>query len=392
LPEVLSMLLRITNVPRPYAWGSHTAIAEFRGVAPSGDPEAELWLGTHPGSPTEVIDADAAGLPATLAEVVASEAVAAEVQGAQPARLPFLLKLLAAAGPLSLQAHPTAEQARAGFEREEAAGIPVDAPHRNYRDPYPKPEIIVALSERFDALCGFRDPADSAAAIRELGDDAAVSAFAERVATQPLAEVFEWLLTRGEGVDELVGRATALAQQADGPAAATVRMLAAVYPGDPGVVVALLLHRVSLTRGEALFLPAGNIHAYLDGFGVELMTASDNVLRGGLTPKHIDVPELLSVLDFTPRSVPLITPSDVGEGVDAFRPADVGFELVRVRDGASHPVGPRSIVLCTAGVGSVRSAGEKVELAQGEALYVSAGETAVVTSGSGAELVVAAAV
>jgi mannose-6-phosphate isomerase len=151
-------------------------------------------------------------------------------EGAQPARLPFLLKLLAAAGPLSLQAHPTAEQARAGFEREEAAGIPVDAPHRNYRDPYPKPEIIVALSERFDALCGFRDPADSAAAIRELGDDAAVSAFAERVATQPLAEVFEWLLTRGEGVDELVGRATALAQQADGPAAATVRMLAAALP------------------------------------------------------------------------------------------------------------------------------------------------------------------
>jgi mannose-6-phosphate isomerase len=149
---------------------------------------------------------------------------------------------------------------------------------------------------------------------------------------------------------------------------------------------------VALTRSEALFLPAGNIHAYLDGFGVELMTASDNVLRGGLTPKHIDVPELLSVLDFTPRSVPLITPSDVGEGVDAFRPADVGFELVRVRDGASHPVGPRSIVLCTAGAGSVRSAGEKVELAQGEALYVSAGETAVVTSGSGAELVVAAAV
>lgn len=386
------MLLRITNVPRPYAWGSRSAIAELRGVSPSGEPEAELWLGTHPGSPTAVVGADAAGLPPTLAEVVASEgAGAGSALGAD--RLPFLLKVLAAAAPLSLQAHPTAEQAREGFARENAAGIPVDASHRNYRDPFPKPEIIVALSERFDALCGFRDPHRSAAAIRELaGGDGVVSAFAERVEAEPLGSVFEWLLTRGDGVDVLLERVSALAGEGRGAAAETVRMLAAEYPGDPGVVVALLLNRVSLARGEALFLPAGNIHAYLGGLGVELMTASDNVLRGGLTPKHVDVPELMSVLDFAPQPVPFIAPVPIADGVESFRPSGVGFELLRVGGGASHPAPERSIVLCTAGSGEV-GGGETatVALGRGEALYVSAGESAVVTAAPGGELVVAAA-
>lgn len=381
------MPIRITNEPRPYAWGSTTAIAQLRGVAPSGGPEAELWLGTHPGSPTRIVGSDAAGLPATLAELVAAQATDADA-----ARLPILLKLLAAAGPLSLQAHPTAEQARAGFAREEAEGIPVDAPHRNYRDPFPKPEIIVALGERFDALCGFRDVGASAREIRGLaGDDARLSAFADRVAAEPLQQLFEWLITRGPGADDLVAHAAALADRREGDAAALVRMLSAEYPGDPGVVIALLLNRVSLARGEALFLPAGNIHAYLGGLGVELMTASDNVLRGGLTPKHVDVPELLGVLDFTPGPPPFIVPAGLGEGVEAFRPEGVGFELVRVSRGAGHPVPPRSIVLCTAGSAVVESAGEPVRLARGEAVYVTADERSTVTADAAGQAMVASA-
>src|SRR5690606_495404 len=171
-------LFRITNDPRPYAWGSRTAIAELRGVEPSGEPEAELWLGTHPGSPARVVGADA-----TLTEAIAAE-------GGE--NLPFLLKLLAAASPLSLQAHPTAEQAQRGYDREEAAGIPVDAPHRNYRDRSPKPEVILAVSERFEALCGFRDPVESSAAIRELADgDPSLEDLAARVERGPLRDVFE---------------------------------------------------------------------------------------------------------------------------------------------------------------------------------------------------------
>ncbi|MCW4385009.1 mannose-6-phosphate isomerase, class I [Salinibacterium sp. SYSU T00001] len=379
------MLLRITNDPRPYAWGSRSAIAEFRGEAPSGDPEAEVWLGTHPGCPTAVVGADAAGLPPTLEEVVAAE-------GAGD-RLPYLLKILAAASPLSLQAHPTPEQAARGFERENAAGIPLDAPHRNYKDDNAKPEIIVAVSEHFDALCGFRDPALSAADIRELaGDDPALVSLAERVEAEPLAAVFEWLITRGEGVDALVERAAVAAESASGPAADTMRMLAAEYPGDPGVVIALLLNRVSLSRGEALFLPAGNIHAYLSGLGIELMTASDNVLRGGLTPKHVDVPELLSVLDFTPLPPPFLSALPITDGVTAFRPQGAGFELVRVRDGAEFTAGPRSIVLSSEGSGTVTAAdASPLALSRGEAVYVPAGERASVRADAGGELLVAAA-
>ncbi len=369
-------MFRITNDPRPYAWGSRTAIAELRGVEPSGEPEAELWLGTHPGSPARVVGADA-----TLTEAIAAE-------GGE--NLPYLLKLLAAASPLSLQAHPTAEQAQRGFEREEAAGIPVDAPHRNYRDRSPKPEVILAVSERFEALCGFRDPVESSAAIRELADgDPSLEDLAARVERGPLRDVFEWLITRGDGVQELVATAQRLAEAGDGAAADTVRLLAAKYPGDPGVVIALLLNRVALRRGEALFLPAGNIHAYLNGLGIELMTASDNVLRGGLTPKHVDVAELLGVLDFTPGPPPRIVPEQVDTGVDAFRPDGVEFELVRAREGGTFVAPGGSVALCIAGNAEVRTDATELTLSQGEAVYLSRGESARVHAAPHGEVVVA---
>ncbi|QEE60864.1 mannose-6-phosphate isomerase, class I [Salinibacterium sp. dk2585] len=375
-------LFRITNDPRPYAWGSRAAIAELRGVEPSGEPEAELWFGTHSGSPARIVAAEGARAPRTLAEAVAAEG--------GDGHLPYLLKLLAAASPLSLQAHPTAEQAQRGFEREEAAGIPVDAPHRNYRDRSPKPEVILAVSERFEALCGFREPAESAAAIRELADgDPALEDLAARVEGGPLRDVFEWLITRGEGVQELVATAQRLAKARDGAAADTVRMLAAEYPADPGVVIALLLNRVELRRGEALFLPAGNIHAYLHGMGVELMTASDNVLRGGLTPKHVDVAELLSVLDFTPGSPPRIVPEQIDAGVDAFRPEGVDFELVRVRGGGTFVATGGSIALCIRGNAELRTDVTELPLSQGEAVYISRGESARVQAAPHGEIVVA---
>lgn len=380
------MFIRITNTPRPYAWGSPTAIASLLGTEPSGGPEAELWLGTHPGSPSVVVDPDTAGGARTLAEALGGG-------------LPFLLKILAADAPLSLQAHPTAEQARAGFERENAAGIPLDAPHRNYRDPFPKPEVIYALSERFDALCGFRDPAEAMAVVVGIGGaDPVVGDFVRRLGSASLAEVFEWLIRRGPGVDELVERMTAAAASAaDGidtdasalAAADTVRMLASHYPGDPGIVIALLLNRVTLTRGQALYLPAGNIHAYLSGLGVELMTASDNVLRGGLTPKHVDVDELLSVLDFTPRPVPWLNGVVESPGVEVFRPAGAGFRLAHVTGGGECPIDGPSIALCTAGATEAIGRRSSIGLRRGDAVLITAEEGSVRFPGD-AEVFVAA--
>ena len=370
------MFVRIANTPRPYAWGSTTAISSLLGTPVSGGPEAELWLGTHPGSPARLVTPvdGASTLPEWLA-----------MHGAPS--LPFLLKVLAASAPLSLQAHPTAEQARAGFERENAAGVPIDAPHRNYRDPFPKPEVIYALSERFTALCGFREPADAAAAVLALGDDMLLRAFADRIASYPLEATFEWLITRGDGVDVLVKAVSALAQDAQGEAAATVRLLAAAYPGDPGIAISLLLNTVTLARGEALYLPAGNVHAYLEGLGIELMTASDNVLRGGLTPKHVDVPELLSVLDFTPQPVPYLRPAAVA-GRELFTPAGAGFELAHVTgETVVEPMGA-AIILCVDGTVTVAGSESSIELARGDAVFVSQSEGALRIS-LGGELFVA---
>ncbi|MBX3193965.1 MAG: mannose-6-phosphate isomerase, class I [Microbacteriaceae bacterium] len=312
------MFVGISNTPRDYAWGSTTAIPELLGVAPTGEPQAELWFGTHPGSPARLI-----GRSGTLAELV---------QG----RLPFLLKVLAAGGPLSLQAHPTAAQARVGFERENAAGIPVDAPERNYKDPFPKPELIYALSDPFTALSGFRPVAHTRAVLDAVAGDARIAPLLDRLAgDDDLRSAFEWLITRGPGVEELTAAITESAQTLDGESWATVRLLAGRYPGDPGIPISLLLHTIALRPGEVLYLPAGNIHAYLGGLGVELMSASDNVLRGGLTPKHVDVPELLRVLDFRPVPPPYLAPEHPQPGVAVFRPGVPDFELTVVSPDAA---------------------------------------------------------
>ncbi len=404
------MFVTIGNTPRDYAWGSTTAIAEFRGVESSGAPEAELWLGAHDGSPATVTDAASVG-HADLASWIAAEperALGAEL-AAHGARLPFLLKLLAAAEPLSLQAHPTPEQARAGFAREEAEGIPVTAYDRNYRDEYHKPEIIVAVSETFDALSGFR-PLDEVAGIlrvlreADAADDdpepGALDLLAARLGTsEPLRDTVEWLLRDGRGGDTgeaswVTERVTVLSASETArrsPYALsfeTVGALAEAYPGDPGIVISLLLNRVRLRRGEALYLAAGNIHAYLAGLGIELMAASDNVLRGGLTPKHIDVTELLDVLDFTPIAPPRLEPEPIAPGIAAFRPDVPDFALYRVEPGgtdvASVPLDGPAIVLAEGGSLHLRGAsGGSTTLARGEAAYVTPEEREVVVEGDG---------
>ena len=419
------MFVGITNTPRDYAWGATDAIAAALGRTPSGAPEAELWLGAHIGSPS-VIDTPAqVGGARDLVEWIAAAPLDAlgEMRGTATAadapQLPFLLKLLAAAKPLSLQAHPSAERASVGFALENAAGVPIDAFDRNYKDPFPKPELIVALSETFEALCGFRTIAeihrifDELRAIDATTDEPQTEALdtLERrlVGDDALHDVVEWLLRDGRGEDSgevvwLVERVVALAEQAlflaDGGAQisflrelATVRSLSVEYPGDPGIVLSLLLNRVTLSRGEALYLPAGNIHAYLFGFGVELMAASDNVLRGGLTPKHIDVDELLDVLDFAPLPVPYLAPQQLSPGVSVFRPPVPEFQLVHIEADAAAAgtlppmrqvalAGP-AIAVCLTGGFLVAGESSSVALKRGESVYITPDEGTVTFAGAG---------
>ncbi|MFT4028626.1 MAG: mannose-6-phosphate isomerase, class I [Protaetiibacter sp.] len=373
------MFIEITNTPRDYVWGSTTAIAELLGRAPSGRPEAELWLGAHPGSPARVVGAP--GEERTLLDVVEG-------------RLPFLLKVLAAEAPLSLQAHPTSAQAQEGFARENAAGIPLDAAERNYKDAFHKPELIYALSDPFRALSGFRSVAETLAVLAPVADDPRVVPLVERLTSDAaLREVFAWLIAGGEGVEELVAAVVEASARLDGPSWQSVRTLAEHYPGDPGIAISLLLHTVELRPGEALYLPAGNIHAYLEGLGIELMAASDNVLRGGLTPKHVDVPELLRVLDFRPLPAPYLAPEQPEPGVRVFRPDVPDFVLTVVGSdaaarGVELPLGAAAIALCTEGEIAIEGG---PRLARGHAVYIE-GEPWLGARGSGLLFVASSAV
>ncbi|MFF4171018.1 mannose-6-phosphate isomerase, class I [Streptomyces sp. NPDC001744] len=373
---------RLVNTVRPYAWGSTTAIPELLGTTPTGEPQAELWMGAHPGAPSRtgrgalnlLIDADPV-----------RELGERTVEKFGP-RLPFLFKVLAAGAPLSLQVHPDLEQARAGFAAEEAAGIPVDAPHRTYKDANHKPELICALTP-FEGFCGFRAPARAADLIAGLGVDS-LKPYADLLLAHPeeaaLREVLTALLTADP--EEMAHTVTEAAEAADrlGGAHAPYATLAHHYPRDPGVVAAMLLHHVRLQPGEALYLGAGVPHAYLDGLGVEIMANSDNVLRCGLTPKHVDVPELLRVVRFEPADPAVLRPEASPEGEEVYETPTDEFRLSRfVRAEGAAPaditVPTPQVLLAVAGRpqvgGTALSPGESVFVPAGEGIHLSGAGT-----------------
>ncbi|MGV8851208.1 MAG: mannose-6-phosphate isomerase, class I [Rhodoglobus sp.] len=384
------MFVGITNTPRDYAWGSSGEISALLGTPPTGKPEAELWLGAHPGSPSVILNPEEANGARDLLALI--ERDASHVLGDGVGRLPFLLKVLAAGAPLSLQAHPTPEQAVNGFARENLAGVPLTAGHRNYKDDSAKPELIVALSDTFEALCGFRAMAETRASIERLTEMDAVSSnpkpelFAEWLAfardDSDLRSMFEWLISARHPVPELVEQVTALAANA-GTEFALVRTLAGHYSGDSGVLIALMLNHVTLVKGEALYLPAGNIHAYLRGLGIELMASSDNVLRGGLTPKHVDVPELLSVLDFSAAPVPYLRPEIISDIERVFTPPVRDFQLSVVEADCSLDIASAAILLCTEGAFTLNGTVGEASLSRGESVFVSADEGTVSIRGTG---------
>ncbi|MCE3029758.1 mannose-6-phosphate isomerase, class I [Streptomyces sp. CMSTAAHL-2] len=364
---------RLDNTVRPYAWGSPTAIPQLLGVEPTGEPQAEMWMGAHPGAPSRT----ARG---TLAEVIDADPereLGKETVARFGPRLPFLLKILAAGAPLSLQVHPDLEQAREGYDDEERRGVPIDAPHRNYKDANHKPELICALTE-FDGLCGFREPAHAAELLAALGVDS-LKPYVDLLGAHPeeaaLREVLTAILSADRAdMARTVAEATAACARLGGDHAPYAG-LAHHFPGDPGVIAAMLLNHVRLQPGEALFLGAGVPHAYLDGLGVEIMANSDNVLRCGLTPKHVDVPELLRIVRFEAGDPGVLRPEAAPDGEEVYETPIDEFRLSRyalAEGGAAHDLtrDTPQILLCTAG--SVR-AGEH-ELGPGQSVFVPAGE------------------
>lgn len=330
---------RVHGRAQHYAWGDTTSIPEMVGQEPDGRPWAEWWMGTHPLAPS------------TLHNGSPLQSVAGE--------LPYLLKLMAAAHPLSLQTHPDRITAEAGFEREEQLGVARDSPQRLYRDPFAKPEMLCALTT-FDTLCGFRRVDDTIALLHEID----AHDLAELLQTEKLATTVAALYHR-----EFDPKSTiAACRQHDGVEARLVSELADQYPHDPSVAVTLLLNRVMLSAGEAVFLGPGNLHAYLRGFGVEVMGNSDNVVRGGLTAKHIDVEELLRVLDFEALPDPVVKRTEIERGRWCYDTGNAPFIMSELQlgdsDVRSHRASARELALWVSG----RQHGECQYIAPGESV------------------------
>jgi mannose-6-phosphate isomerase len=378
-------VLRLTNVVQNYAWGSHTAIATLLGQpVPSPVPEAELWMGAHERGPSTVLSAsgDAIDLPRAIA-AEPDRFLGPRLRATFGDRLPFLLKVLAADRPLSLQAHPDAEQARRGFDEEERSGRPRDDPARNYRDPWHKPELLCAL-EPFDALCGFRSAAEALVLVDALGDVPELDPLRARLARGDMRGAFEWVLELDPASATV--EATTRACPPDTDAAYDwLRHLAAAYPDDAGVLASLLLQTVRLEPFEALFLPARNLHAYLHGVAIELMASSDNVLRGGLTPKHVAKSELLRVLDFDAAPPPIVRPRQTARGVWTYEVPVPEFRLDRI-DPSGDPIdlpssGPQ-ILVCVEGRIEART-GTATPLRRGQSALRCAAEAPLRVGGHG---------
>lgn len=368
-------MLSLVNPVQAYAWGAIDGLAHLVGTPPTGGPEAEMWVGAHPAAPSHVDD----GRP--LDEVIAADpagVLGPSVSSRFGPRLPFLLKVLAIGGSLSIQLHPSADQAREGFAREDAAGIPRDAPDRTYRDPYAKPEVLVALAPTW-VLAGFRSGPSAAAALARL-DSRVVHPLIERViAAVDARDALVYLLAVDGEARVALAAAAAAADDPSDPALAWVRRLAEAFPDDPTALAPLLLDLQLLRPGDGVFLPAGVPHAYLHGAGVELMSASDNVVRGGLTAKHVDRQELVRLLAPPGVGVEPLPGVDEGGGARAYLPPAPEIALRRVRVDGGPDFGPGegpgpALVLATDGEVVVEGGGTEVALGRGRAVLVAAAE------------------
>ncbi|MCX6399598.1 MAG: mannose-6-phosphate isomerase, class I [Propionibacteriales bacterium] len=363
-----------------YDWGSTDAIAAFQRRASDDVRVAEVWMGTHPLGTARIRDADGAERPLT------------EVAG----DLGFMLKVLAADRPLSIQVHPDEDRAQAGFAAEEAAGVPLDAAHRVFKDPRPKPEMVYALST-FDTLVGLRRTSEVVRVLRTL-EHPLTKELSETLLENPgfggIVKLIEALVTDpppAEVVVEIVAECQrALDNGLDIKRAyATAVEIAESSPGDVGVIIALLMNRLTLQPGEAAYLATGIIHAHLRGLCLEVMVSSDNVLRAGLTTKHIDAQGLVQCLQEGTSRAARVEPQVVNYSTDVFNPGGA-FALSVTQSSPADPAGvvlPASgarILVCTDGAVAVVNARDDIlRLERGDAVYADDGDGTLRVLGTG---------
>ena len=380
---------KLINSVQNYAWGSKTALTELYGMEnPEGLPMAELWMGAHPKSSSKITDSH--GVVQSLRDVI--DADKTTLLGANVAtrfgELPYLFKVLCAAQPLSIQVHPSKKAAEVGFAKENAAGIPLDAAERNYKDPNHKPELVFALTP-FLAMNAFREFAEIASLLQPVADaNPAIGEFIAQPTSERLSALFAGLLNmQGDEKAHALNVLRAALDNQQGPAWDAIRLIAEFYPDDSGLFSPLLLNIVQLNPGEAMFLYAETPHAYLRGTGLEVMANSDNVLRAGLTPKYIDIPELVANVKFTakPANELLTQPAQHGEALEFPIPVeDFAFSLhalsaseaTLTQDGAA-------ILFCVDGESVLSKNDQRLVLKPGESAFVAANESPVQVSGSG---------
>ncbi|GAA1710456.1 mannose-6-phosphate isomerase, class I [Isoptericola hypogeus] len=406
----MAELYALENTVQHYDWGSTTRLHELLGTLPDGVPAAELWLGAHPSAPSRVARTSNGAPPGTtttsttLLELVRRDPHAMlgrRVADEYGPRLPYLLKVLAADRALSLQVHPRPHAARAGFNRENRLGLPPGDPRRSFHDDQHKPEMVVALTE-FDGLAGFRTPRTVLDLLDGL-DGALVGVVRDALRADRSARGVREAFTRlvaarhdpaGHAAIEAAVASVRSRLEAGSPSAradATVVRLAREHPGDPGAIASLMLNRVTLDPGQALFLPAGEVHAYLSGLGVEVMASSDNVLRAGLTTKRVDEDALIECASFAPRppGVPDVRTSGGRGQVSTYRVPVGEFALTTADVDPSEDLdlpasGPRT-VLCLGGDVALSATGrdEPAPLARGASVFVPHDAGALRVSGAG---------
>jgi mannose-6-phosphate isomerase len=383
----MNRLFKLQNTVQPYAWGSRTEIAELLGQpSPSDHPQAELWMGAHSKAPSKVWYQ---GRWQGLNELIAEDPVALlgrwVVDRFGP-QLPFLLKVLAVDKPLSVQAHPSKQMAVKGFARENAEGIAMSAPHRNYKDDQHKPECVCALTP-FQALCGFRPPEDIVALLEPIWPGSRRAELDQVLKSRGSADIqsiFVQLMSmepkqRQDMLPELVASARKMMEKDN--AYRWLVELNETFPSDVGILAPIMLHCVELQPGQALFLPAGRPHAYLKGTAIEIMANSDNVLRGGLTPKHIDVEELLHVLEFEAPPLRVLEPKAAGamEQVYPSFAEEFRLSLLDIVAEQAYSAGPTrhrspEILFCIEGSANVNWTGSTkgMDIKKGESIFVPA--------------------
>lgn len=379
----MATIFQMKNSVQNYAWGDTVSLPALLGKAPDGQPQAELWMGAHPKA-SSLVRVDGSWLP--LRELIAREPekmLGQQVIHNFGKELPYLFKVLAAGAPLSIQAHPDQQQAVAGFEREDRLGIALNAPQRNYRDPSHKPECILALTA-FWGLNGFRTPQEIYRLFQELELDdlkPELDLLGNGNAAKSVKHFFQALLRMGTARKAaLLGAALKKAEKMThrDPAYDWMPRLHAYYPKDIGVFAPLMLNLVQLKPGQAMYLDARTLHAYLDGTGMEIMANSDNVLRGGLTAKHVDIPELMQVLEFAPRAVQLV--ESIQTGAETRYPcpaAEFILSKIELDAGAAYQVDKDhggEIIFCTEGKGALEASQHprRRKVNRGDAFFIAA--------------------